>query len=76
MFPIIERWRNARLQIAADASALISQHGESAYFIARDRARDAGTTGDRLTRRHWSRVAVRIAKDTGYVIGQKAADRY
>ena len=76
MLSMFRRWRDARIQVRNDASALIKDHGESAYFIARDLARDAGRVGDRATQRHWSRVAVRIAKNTGYVIGQKAADRY
>lgn len=76
MLSIFRRWRDARIQVRDDASALIKDHGESAYFIARDHARDAGRAGNRLTQRRWSRVAVRIAKDTGYVVGQKAADRY
>lgn len=76
MLSMFRRWRDARFQVRDDASALITEHGNPAYYVARDRARDAGKAGDRLAQKHWSRVAVQIAWEIGYVIGEKAADRY
>lgn len=70
------RWRARHLQIDADASSLIEQHGDAAYYSARDYAREARNLGDRLTDQHWSRVAVRIAERIGHKIGETVADRY
>ncbi len=76
MLSIIARIRDARRQVEADASAAMEEHGALAYAKARDQAREARQAGDHGAFVHWSRVAVRIAKLTGYVIGEKAADRY
>lgn len=76
MLAALKRWRNARHLIEADATVLIEHHGDNSYHIARDVARNSGQSGDRLTQRHWGKVAVRIAGKIGHVIGEKVADRY
>lgn len=50
--------------------------GEMAYDEARTRARACRHRDDRRGDRHWSKVAVEIARRTGREIGVKAADRY
>lgn len=50
--------------------------GDMAYDEARTRARACRHRNDRRGDRHWSKVAVEIAKRTGREIGVKAADRY
>lgn len=50
--------------------------GDMAYDEARTRARACRHRDDREGDRHWSKVAVEIAKRTGREIGVKAADRY
>ncbi len=54
----------------------MEEHGDFAYAYAREQSREARYAGDHRASRHWTCAAVRIAKKTGYVIGQKAADRY
>jgi hypothetical protein len=47
-----------------------------AYGEARTWARQCRSSRDHASFNHWSRVAVEIARRTGYVVGEKAADRY
>lgn len=54
------------------ARALIAEHGDEAYYIARDRSR----VRNRSARRKWSQVASRVADLTGKVIGLRASDRW
>lgn len=50
--------------------------GDMAYNEARTRARACRHRDDRRGDRHWSKVAVEIARRDGREIGVKAADRY
>src|SRR3569833_4471142 len=71
------RWREARDRVQKDATDLTTWLGEgAAYTEARARARERRAKHDGSSARHWSRVAVVIARRTGYVIGETAADRY
>ncbi len=57
-----------RARIVADAEAMIAEHGDSAYWVARDRALegrlykiiDAERTSD-----HWDQVRFEIRRRTG-----------
>lgn len=69
-------WRSRREAIARGASELMTFLGDMAYDEARGRARACRHRDDRRGDRHWSKVAVEIAKRTGREIGVKAADRY
>ena len=72
------RWEAARLA-AADAEALIRDHGGAAYWEARRRARDVilpdGTTRQGRTPEHWHRVARITAKRAGHAVGLDTATR-
>ena len=70
----VRRERRARLD--RDASDLLTFLGDLAYSEARERARSCRGKSDRAGDRHWSRVAVEIARRTQYEIGETAADRY
>lgn len=69
-------WRLRREAIARAAAELITFLGDMAYDEARSRARACRHRDDRQGDRHWSKVAVEIAKRTGREVGVKAADRY
>ena len=72
----IKAWREERRRVRKDAGALLTFIGEGAYPEARTRAREHRAKGDRRADRHWSRVAVEIARRTGHVIGESTADRF
>lgn len=73
----LSRWRGARDRVQKDATDLTIWLGEgAAYREARTRAREHRARHDGAGARHWSRVAVEIARRTGYVIGETVADRY
>lgn len=72
----IRRWRSRKAAVEHEAVRLMTFLGDMAYWEARTRARACRTKGDREGDRLWSRVAVTIAKRSGYEIGLKAADRY
>lgn len=63
-----------RAEIDAKARALIDEHGDEAYYVARALSRDLGQRGRREP--EWHAVSRRIAKLTGHVIGVTGADRY
>lgn len=71
-------WRRQareRARVRARARILFVRDGGSAYWLARDRARDArGRDGSRY--RFWSRVAVEIARLDGRVIGLGTGERW
>ena len=69
-------WRSRRAAIARAAGELMTFLGDMAYDEARTRARACRRRDDRRGDRHWSKVAVEIAKRTGREIGVKVADRY
>lgn len=69
-------WRSRREAIAREAAELMMFLGKMAYDEARSRARACRHRGNRQGHRHWSKVAVEIAKRTGREIVVKAADRY
>lgn len=69
-------WRSRREAIARGAAELMTFLGDMAYDEARTRARACRRRDDRRGDRHWSKVAVEIAKRTGREIGVKVADRY
>lgn len=77
---MLTRWLQARHdrheRALCDARDLLTFMGDGAYGEARTRARKHRVTGDGAGDRHWGRVAVQIARKTGYVIGATAADRY
>lgn len=77
---MLRRWLQARRErhehVLRDARDLLTFMGDGAYGEARTRAREHRAKGDGNGDRHWGRVAVEIARATGYVIGQRAADRY
>jgi hypothetical protein len=73
-FLVARRERQARID--RDATDLLAFLGDMAYGEARTRARTARTNRDAAGDKHWSGVAVEIAKRTGYVIGEKVTDRY
>ncbi len=72
MFAWIARRREVARQTEADATALVADHGASAYAEARRRERDAFNAEDAA---RWSRAAVAIAKRTGRRIGLDTATR-
>ena len=63
-------WRSRREAIARGAAELMT------FLTPRTRARACRHCDDGGGDRHWSKVAVEIAKRTGREIGVKAADRY
>ena len=69
-------WRPRREAIVRAAAELMTFLGDMAYDEARGRARTCRIRDDRRGDRHWSKVAVEIAKRTGREIGVKVADRY
>lgn len=68
--------RERRARCDQDAHDLVVFLGELAYPEARGRAREARGRGDRAADRHWSRVAVEIARRTDIAIGETVDDRY
>jgi hypothetical protein len=62
-----------------DADALIHDHGALAYHEARRRERDVvlpdGTTHAGRTPTQWRRVALIVARQTGYTVGLDTATR-
>ena len=77
---MLRRWLQARHhrheRLLRDAHDLLTFMGDGAYAEARTRAREHRAKGDGKGDRHWGRVAVEIARSTGYVIGEKTAHRY
>jgi hypothetical protein len=74
---MILRFRERRERVRKDATELTARLGDdAAYAEARSKARASRAKQDRTADRHWSRVAVEIADRAGFVIGEKAADRY
>jgi hypothetical protein len=71
MFPWSRKARQVRVRVAADVHALLSR-ARDPYAEARDRMRGAT---DEVEIRHWSRVAVEIAKATGKQIGLDTGTR-
>ena len=75
----LQRRKEAARLVSADADALVLQHGEQAYSIARrwERAvaRPGGATYYGRTRTHWRRVALLIARKTGRQVGLDTATR-
>jgi hypothetical protein len=64
----LRRRREARALIAADASAIITEHGESAYWVALDRALELRlhkVIDAERTPEHWDRVRFEIRKRSG-----------
>ena len=68
--------RERRARVEQDTADLLTFLGDHAYYEARTRARTCRGKRDRAGDRHWSRVAVEVAKREGRVIGEKVADRY
>lgn len=68
--------RERRARVEQDAADLLRFLGNHAYYEARTRARTCRGRRDRAGDRHWSRVAVEVARREGRVIGEKVADRY
>lgn len=75
MFSILRNLFGAKSLVRQSADQLRAMYGDTAYFVARDKARESAGFHPRA-QRHWNRVAVYIARTTNYTIGQKAADRY
>jgi len=77
---MLRRWLQARHDrrehVSRDARDLLTFLGDGAYGEARTRAREHRAKGDSKGDRHWGKVAVEIARSTGYVIGEKVADCY
>lgn len=73
---LLDAHRERRTHCERDARDLIVFLGELAYPEARGRAREARGKDDRAADRHWSRVAVEIAKRTDVAIGETVDDRY
>jgi hypothetical protein len=59
-----------------DAEVLLVAHGEQAYPEARERARRGRERLDRSDARHWTKVALEIARLTGREVGVSTADGY
>jgi hypothetical protein len=71
------RWRIYREFVQSEAFALLQTHGdEQAYRVARSLMRLARAKGDRKTPKHFSRVALEIARLTNREIGLDTATRY
>ena len=68
MFGWWRRRKELQARIGADAAAMIAEHGDSAYWIARDRALEQRLhrviDADR-TSEHWDRVRFEIRKRSG-----------
>jgi hypothetical protein len=73
---LVSARRAARAWIRHDAEVLLVGHGEQAYPEARERARRGRERLDRSDARHWTKVAVEIARRTGREVGVSTADRY
>jgi len=58
-------WRKERERIERDAIELMEQHGDQAYYIARERMADAILLGDTAENIRWTRVRKHIRKLTG-----------
>jgi hypothetical protein len=57
-----------KARVDADATAMIAEHGDSAYWVARDLAlgpRLNKVANDEETSAHWDRVRFEIQKRTG-----------
>ena len=68
MFGWWRRRRELKDRIDADATAMVAEHGDSAYWVARDRALELRLhriiDADR-TPEHWDRVRFEIRKRIG-----------
>jgi hypothetical protein len=68
IFSWLRRRRKAQALIDADALAMISEFGDSAYWVARDRALEQRLykiVDAERTPEHWNRVRFEIQKRTG-----------
>lgn len=70
----LRRRREARERAETDAGILLAGYDDLAYSEARQRAHESRDL-DRDADRHWTRVALVIARRQGITIGEKAADR-
>ena len=67
IFGFWKRWRERQALIDSDAAALIQDHGESAYHVARDRAasvKRGGIMDGNRSPRHWDFVRREVARRT------------
>lgn len=68
IFNWLRRRREAQARIDADAAAMIAKHGDSAYWVARDRALEQRLhkiVDAERTSEQWDRVRFEIRKRTG-----------
>ena len=68
MFGWWRRRKELQARVDADAAAMIAEHGDSAYWIARDRAlefRLHKIVDAERTSEHWDRVRFEIRKRSG-----------
>ncbi len=68
IFNWLRRRREAQARIDDDAAAMIAEHGDSAYWVARDRALEQRLhkiVDTERTSEHWDRVRFEIRKRTG-----------
>jgi hypothetical protein len=67
IFKWLRRSREAQARIDADATAMIAEYGDSAYWVARDRALELRLhkiIDAERTPEHWDRVRFQIRKRT------------
>jgi hypothetical protein len=68
MLSFLQRRREQRQQVSADAEALVAQFGEGAYGEARQRAREARqnkTIDGNRPKDHWERVRAFVGRRSG-----------
>lgn len=70
---MIKWWRRRREEndrIDREATELIEQHGDQAFYIARQRMVEAMIIGDIAENTRWTRIRQRIRKRTGHLVKQ------
>ena len=68
MFAWWKQRKLMRARIVADAEAMIAEHGDSAYWVARDRALEGRlykVVDAERTPEHWNKVRFEIRRRTG-----------
>jgi hypothetical protein len=62
--------------VQAEARAFIEAHGDRAYQVAREVMRLARSRNDQKSEKHFSQIALQIARLTNREIGLDTATRY
>lgn len=75
LFSWLDRLRAYNHLIDQEATALVEKQGAGGYYTARQLARLSRDRGDHEAAKLWSRVARRVADNTGLVPGRSKIGR-